>query len=110
MKKGLQLGARAIFVGFYLLSALYCLLAYLPFTYHQVHAGGLLPWLDEFVRIQPWLNLAAVAVCVPLLFEPWKKGGLARWLAAGLGVFELALGVTFIVHPVLPSLANDSTI
>jgi len=108
MKKIALLAPRALFAGFQLLTALYCLMAYLPFTYHQVHVGGLLPWLDEFARLHCWLNLAMLALAFPLLIAPWQRGALARWLAAGFAVYQAALAYLLVAHPVLPNLGNDS--
>jgi hypothetical protein len=108
VKAAAFLTTRLVFASFQLLTSLYCLLAYLPFTYHQVHTGGLLPWLDGFARIHPWLNLAALALVLPWLVEPWQRGGLARWLAAGLGIGQLALGSGLALHPVLSNLQNNS--
>lgn len=101
--------ARLILTGFNLLTALYCLLAYLPFTYHQIHVGGLIAWLDTFVRIHPWLNLGLLAVVAPLAIEPWKQGGWVRWAAAGFGAYQLGVACVLLVHPVLPGLENNAT-
>ena len=109
MKQLALVGARVVFAGFYLLTALYCLLAYLPFTYHQVHAGGLLPWLDVFVRIHPWLNLAMLALVIPLLDGPWHRGRAARWLSGGFGIYQIAVAYTMVFHPVLANLENNFT-
>ena len=43
--------ARLCVIGFILLSSLFALLAYIPFTYQQVHKGGLLPWLIVFGKL-----------------------------------------------------------
>jgi hypothetical protein len=103
------LAARALFTGFYLLSAIYCLLAYLPFTYHQVQAGHLFPVLDVFVQLHSWLSLAMLGVGLPLLIAPFRRGGPARWLAAGLAVFQFAFAFLVSVHPILAGLENNST-
>ena len=109
MKQLGLLAARSVFTAFQLLTALYCLLAYLPFTYHQVHAGGLLPLLDQFVRIHPWLNLGMLAVLIPLMAAPWQGGGFARWLTLGFAVYQTATACALVLHPVLESLENNSS-
>lgn len=109
MKKLPLLAARILFTGFYLLSAIYCLLAYLPFTYHQVHTGHLFPALDVFVQLHSWLSLAMVGVGLPLLLEPFRRGGCSRWLGAGLAIFQFVFAFVVSVHPVLANLENNST-
>ncbi|HYW46352.1 MAG TPA: sulfatase-like hydrolase/transferase [Bryobacteraceae bacterium] len=113
MRRLLLLAARAVFTGYSVATAVYCMLAYLPFTYHQVHAGGLLPGLDAAVRMHPWLNLAALALVLVLLAEPLHRGLLhGGWpgrLAAGLGIWEAVCAVALIVHPVLAGLQNDGS-
>src|SRR6185503_5629816 len=95
------LAARAVFALFAALTAWYCLLAYLPFTYQQVHQGGLLPWLDTFARIHPWIRAALFAALTPVLWSSVR--GFAAVFLAG----ELAQTVYSFVHPVLPALQND---
>ncbi len=109
MRRAVLLAAHLVFIGFHLLSAVYCLLAYLPFTYHQIHAGHLLPWLDVFVRNQPLLNLAILPLALVLVLEPWRSGGLARVLAGGFAIAQLAYAAVLTVHPVLANLENNST-
>ena len=104
-----MLALRLLFSGFYLMSAIYCLLAYLPFTYHQVQTGHLFPELDVFVRLHSWLSLAMLGVGLPLLIEPFRRGGFARWLGAGLAVFQFAFAFLASVHPMLANLENNST-
>ena len=109
MKKPALLIAHVVVLGFNLLTAVYCLLAYLPFTYHQIHAGHLFPWLDAFARWHPALNLAILPLALVLAVEPWRTGGMARWLAGGFAVLQLTYAAGLTVHPVLAGLANNST-
>ena len=73
MKKAALLTAYIAFLAFNLLTALYCLLAYLPFTYHQIQTGHLVPWLDAFARNHPLMSLAMLGgmlgnlIVLPLL-------------------------------------------
>ncbi|HLK47575.1 MAG TPA: sulfatase-like hydrolase/transferase [Bryobacteraceae bacterium] len=108
MKKAGLVIAHLVFLGFNLLTAFYCLLAYLPFTYHQIHAGHLLSWLDAFARIHPVLNLAILPLAILLAVEPWRMGGLARWLAGGFAILQIAYAAVLTVHPVVDRLSNDS--
>ncbi len=108
MKKAALLTAYIAFVAFNLLTALYCLLAYLPFTYHQIHAGHLVPWLDAFARNHPLMSLAMLPLGLLLAFDPWRTGGAARWLAAGFSILQIAYAGVLTVHPVLATLENNS--
>ena len=108
MNKTVLLAVRLFFTGFSLLTAIDCLLAYLPFTYHQIHTGHLFPWLDGFVEVHPMWNLAALLAGVALMVQPWRRGGMARWLAAGFVIFEIALAGIVTAHPVLAGLENNT--
>jgi len=103
------LAARAAFTGYSVATAVYCLLAYLPFTYHQVHGGGNFPGLNAAVRMHPWFNLGAVVLVLILLAGPWRRGGWPRRMAAGLGIWQIACAIALIVHPVLSGLKNDGS-
>jgi len=102
-----QLAGRAFFTGVALLEACYCIVAYLPFTYHQIHQGGLLPLASLFVEYQPWLQLLAAAALAPALAGHFARGWLARTLAAGLLVFQVTSGVALLRWPVLSGLQNN---
>ena len=60
-------GARISFCVFLLLTSIYCLLAYVPFTYHWIVKGELLWWLPFFVKYHPCLYLAALGLVVPTM-------------------------------------------
>lgn len=109
MKRVALLAAHLVFLGFNLLSAVYCLLAYLPFTYHQINAGHLLPWLDVFVRNHPLLNLAILPLALLLVAEPWRSRGMARVLAGGFAIMQLGSAAVVTAHPVLSNLENNSS-
>ena len=99
---------RLAVAAFYVISAIYCLLAYIPFTYQQVHVGGLLPWLTTFVKIHPYLNVVALALLVATMWPDVRNPRakiptIALLAAAGAGAVGL------FVHPVLANLKNDGT-
>lgn len=108
MKPLVSTAARLLFGGFSLFASLYCLLAYLPFTYQQIHAGHLFAWLDAFARLHPLLNLILLPFSLFLLIEPCKRGGLARWLALAFALVQFGLACTLVAHPVLNRLGNNS--
>ena len=64
---------RVLFSFFFLLSSLYCLLGYIPFTYQQVIKGRLLPPLNTFAEWHSVLNVAELALAVLLLCFDRKK-------------------------------------
>jgi hypothetical protein len=97
--------ARLWVAAFVVLTSGYCLLAYIPFTYHQVHLGGLLPWLSAFARLHPylyWLALPAAAVTLPSLRNSRTRLGSALFLI----VFSV-IGVLLLLNPLLIRLEND---
>src|ERR1022692_1744775 len=88
--------------GFLLLTALYCLLAFLPYPYSSLIKAPPYEWIPWFVRHDPvlyWLALGAgVGAYWPLHKEKSKL--LLFGLQAGVGVYIAA-------WPVLPSLHSD---
>lgn len=98
--------ARLLFLTYVLFTSTYCLLAYIPFTYQQVHVGGLLPWLTRLVHLHAALywpfTLAALLTILPDL-----KSGAARHLSRAFAIASLFAGIALWIHPLLPSLSND---
>jgi hypothetical protein len=108
-RRTLLLAARVLFAGQALLAGVYCLLAYVPFTYHQIHHGSLLPALDLFARYHPWIHAPFCGLLLCMLFEYFRIGGKARSLATACLALEAGSGILFLVHPVLKSLRNDAS-
>src|SRR5512135_477504 len=100
--------ARMAFAAFYVISAIYCLLAFIPFTYQQVHIGGLLPWLTTFVKIHPYLNVVVLALLVPTVWADLRDTR-AKVPTVGLLAVSGAGMVALFVHPVLANLKNDGS-
>jgi hypothetical protein len=98
--------ARCLYSGFFLITSIYCLLAYIPFTYQQVVVGQLLPWLTTFVRLHPYLYWAALAVVAPTVLPGLKR---ARATTIAFFVVMAAAGVALLVHPVMAGLENNLT-
>ena len=98
--------ARLLFAAFFLITSIYCLLAYVPFTYQQVVVGQLLPWLTTLVGIHPYLYWGALAVLAPTLLAPWKR---ARKTTIVFLAAMAAGGVALLLHPVLAGLENNLT-
>ena len=103
---GFALG-RAGVAGFILLSSLYALLAYLPFTYQQVHKGGLLPWLNAFGRQHARLYWVVLAIALATLLPEFRRVR-TRWLAIGFAAVHGAAGFLLLRAPVMAAMRNDA--
>lgn len=95
----------------FLLTSLWSLLAYVPFTFQQVHRGGLFPALNVFGRIHPvvyWLLMIAVAAmfCLEPLPQSAARLKSAMRLRAIFWYIHLPLGVFFVIHPVFGYMEN----
>jgi len=99
--------ARLLLLAYVLFTGSYCLLAYIPFTYQQIHVGQLLPWLTRLVGMHPWLYWPAFAAAI-LTILPDLKAGPARHLARGFAVVGVLTGIVLAVHPLLLNLGNDT--
>ena len=86
------------------LTAGYCVLAYIPFTYHQVVVGGLLPWLSTFARFHTYFYWSAFALASWTL--PWRNRQ-TRLASVLFVVVYGAIGVILLVKPWLGSLENN---
>lgn len=100
--------ARLLFLAYVLFTATYCLLAYIPFTYQQVHVGELLAWLTRLVHLHSVLFWPALAAAL-LTILPDLKSGSARHLSRGFAVAGVLGGVVLLIHPLLPNLTNDAS-
>ena len=90
--------------GFLLLTALYCLLAFLPYTYSSLIKAPPYEWLPWFVRHDPALYWLALAAGVGAYWPVHQKK--SKLLFFGL---QAGVGVYLAVWPVLPSLHSDGT-
>ncbi|HLJ30618.1 MAG TPA: sulfatase-like hydrolase/transferase [Candidatus Angelobacter sp.] len=99
------IAARLCLAVFVILTAGYCLLAYIPFTYHQVHLGGLLPWLSAFAQFHPylyWPVFLAAAATLPGLRNRGSRLGSVLFL-----VVYATIGVRLLLSPLLVRLENN---
>lgn len=99
--------ARVSFCLFLLITSLYCLLAYIPFTYHWVIKGELLAWLPVFVKYHPCFYLAVLGLVSPTIARDMHRVATRR-LVLGFYIFHIAAGAWLIFRPVLPALDNDA--
>ena len=93
-----------LFWGTYLLlTSIYCLLAFLPYTYIALIKAPPYDWMPWFAHHQALLYFVALGG-VALAEWPRKKSVEFFVLFGGLGL----AGVGLLVHPFLPGLKNDS--
>ncbi len=101
MKKAYPIFARSLFAFFFLFSSLFCLLAYVPFTYQQVIKGGLIPQLNAYARVEHWIYWLILLLLYPV--QGWKATRSLRWFWRYIGL----IGLVQTVRPVLPHLENN---
>lgn len=95
-----------------LLSSLWALLAYVPFTYQQVHKGGLVPALNAFGRAFPaifWIAMLAVAVifCLePIPGKPWRRNAIRR--RRFFWYIHIPFAIFLGAHPVFGAMENGN--
>ena len=107
MRDGMSLTRVARVVGnsYFVLTSLYCLLYFMPFTYVQLLESELVPALVFFERTHAWLFLPFVLLIDVSLRHAERVPG-ARRVRRAFRVTMLIAGVALLVRPVLPSLEN----
>src|SRR6266404_3415096 len=105
-RKLLLLAARVYFGAFILLTSFYCLLAYIPFTYHWFIQNPLVFWLPVFVRFHAYFFLAAIAAAGATM-PPYLRDPKTRRLAIGFLVFNGLAAIFLVLNPFLSHLPND---
>jgi arylsulfatase A-like enzyme len=97
---------RLAFFGACYLASIDCLLTFTPFTFTHVIQAGILPWLGSFVRLSPWIFVAATA-CALATLAPDLRGGRDRHVARGYAALMIAAAAALARWPVLRSLGNE---
>ena len=98
---------RVIAGVYFVLTSLYCLLAFLPYTYTAFIKAPPYPWMPWFTHHQAllyWIAAAAVLVANWPLRESWRRKN--RFFLAGIGLL-VAGGVYLSIRPFLPELRDD---
>lgn len=93
-------------LAFWVITAVYALLAYIPFTYHQVIEFRLIGWLDVFARYHGWWALAAWALATCSLLDDLREE--PRPLTIGFVFITGLAGAALLVLPVLATIGNDT--
>lgn len=100
------LAGRLVVATFVLLTGGYCLLAYIPFTFHQIHMGGLLPWLSSFAQYHPIIYWPVFVVAAATL--PNMRNDRSRLLSVIFLFVYLMIGIDLALHPLLSKLQNNT--
>ena len=105
---GLVIAARVCFCTFILVTSIYCLLAYIPFTYQWVIKFNLVWWVPYFVKFHPYIFWGMLAINIATL-APGIKHERTRGLAVGFILAHVAAGVLLTARPMLSGIGNDET-
>ncbi len=98
--------ARLGFAVIIFLTSLYCLLSYIPFTYHWLIKGELLVWLGVFAKYHPYIYFASfLMVATTLIKEVQRKR--TRILTSCFLVFYTICGVLLVFRPLLLNIENN---
>src|SRR3954451_6485862 len=106
IRRILFLAARLYFCAFMLLTSLYCLLAYIPFTYHWFIQNPLVFWFPIFVKFHTYFYIAAVVVVSTTLSQHLETPKTRR-LVFAFFIFNGIVSVVFFFNPFLTHLPND---
>ena len=95
-----------LFGIFVLMTSSYCLLAYVPFTYHWVIKCPVVAWVPLFAKYHSYLYRVALSIIVPTLLPDLRRQK-SRRLAQGFILFHGVAGLLMLIYPLLTSLEND---
>ena len=104
MTPRLRLALRLPAVIFFLLTASYGLLSYVPFAYLQFLRHQLFAWLEFFVVFHHILYWAALLLGLLSISDDLKSRRRLPWFVA---IAFSAYGLWLLFHPLLGSLTND---
>jgi hypothetical protein len=105
-RKGFFIVARVAFVFFMLATSVYCLLAYIPFSYFHFLKFNHIASLTAFVKFHPYLYcLVAGVLCVTLLDD--LRSEKTRKLTLGFFGFLSLTGIALLILPLLANLQNN---
>ena len=108
MSRALFLAGRALFLGFWLTTAAYCLIAFVPFTYIEVIQFQVVPALSSFAKWHPYLFWVTLAAVASTLREDLGRPA-TRWLSIGFLAVSAVTGVALLFRPLLATLPNDAS-
>ena len=108
MLRVLTFFSRLVFVLFLLLSAIYCVLAYVPFTYQQIIVAAPMGWLVSLAKFHQWIYWLTLAIAAPSVVGDLRRAETKK-MALSFFAMAGALGILLVVHPVLSHIANTVT-
>ncbi len=108
MRRALLLAGRAVFIGFWFMTAAYCLIAFVPFTYIEVIQFEVVPALTSFAKWHPYLFWIALAAVALTLREDVRRPSTRRLSIGFIGVSAVT-GVALLFRPLLATLPNDTS-
>jgi len=97
---------RLAFAGFFLVTSVYCLLVYVPFTYFGFIHNALLGWLPEFVRLHALIYFGLLCGVAASLLSDLRQTRTRRAVTAFLGL-NLAVCVYLWRYPGLADITPD---
>ena len=98
--------ARLFFGLFILLTSLYCMLVYMPFTRQSVIEWSLVKWLPAFVKFHTFLYWGALG-CLTATLLPELRRAETKRIAGGFVGAHVLLGVFLLFRPFLSDLPTD---
>lgn len=98
--------ARLSFGAFIVMTSAYCLLAYVPFTYHWVIKCPVVAWVPLFAKYHSYLYWVAFGMIAATLLRDLRKQNTRR-LARGFILFHSLAGLLLLFYPMLANLGND---
>jgi hypothetical protein len=104
----LFLFSRLSFSLVVLISSLYGLLCYIPFTYYWMIKDNLLPWLTSFVKYQPYFFAATLLLTILTLPRAYRSPRLRR-LAIGVSVCNVTIAGWLFYSRLLLTYGNDDS-
>jgi len=107
-KAWLAISIRLAFGVFVVLTSLYCILAYVPFTYYQFLQFDHVASLTLFVKVHHLL-FAVLVFGLAFSLQEDRRAPRTRLLAVGFLVFHAGVALYLLFRPLLPNLENDST-
>lgn len=104
MKPWLTAVLKLLWAAYLLATSLYCLLAYLPYTYYALIKAPVYAWMPWFAAHHVLLYWPALAAGAAGYFSNRQRALFA--VAFGLAS---VCGIALIFHPVLPNIQSDGT-
>jgi arylsulfatase A-like enzyme len=98
--------ARAYFCLFVLLTSFYCLLSYIPFSYHWFIKFSPVAWLPQFARFHPYLWIIAIAAIIPTISGAFREPRTRRVTMLFVAAC-IASAIFLIFKPFLLDVPND---